>query len=221
MATAIALPAIQGPEIEQLREILQRRRTLERTEHAAREDHTHQQETITALAARLVDASDTSVERELLDARERLRDLAAESKRAAAELSEYASNNPTPEELERREAILEHRTQLAEQKKVRDAFAQNVQRRISLLETLKTLEAQAWELFTGAEQRWRNHVSGPSGESPLRPVAGMSPTLLDFLDRAFWSFNGKPGFPGGRLNDLKQLVKKWDPNLIPDAQQST
>ena len=221
MTTAIAVPAIQRSEIEQLHEILQRRRTLERAAQVAREDHEHQQQTIIVLAARLVDASDESVEHELSAARQRLRELAEARSRAADALHEHVTQNPTPEEILQREAVLAHQAQLAAQRTVYVAFKENVKARIESLENHKALEAAAWELWRNAEQRWPNAIHGPAGEPVLLAKAGIHPTLLDFVDKTYWSWNGKPGAAGGRFGEVRQVIQKWDPCLITDRPSTT
>ena len=201
------LAAVPHTELERVRETSRQRRGLEQTLQDAQENYSDHQKAICDLTSRLADAGDVTVEKELATARDRLRALGAIRDKAAADLAEFANEHPTADELARRESSLARQAELSEQARVKNAFVENVRRRLELLGEMKDLEAAAISLYADAKKRWPHHVSAPEGQLPIRAVAGIPQELLRFMSDGFWELNGKDFH--GRFAAIKLRADRW------------
>jgi hypothetical protein len=198
------LESIQS-ETANLNQVERNRRTLTEALSDASADVAREQQAIAALAEHLADPGNESIERQLADARSRLKKVNEVRARAANALEAFDRKNPTAQQLQARQEELEAQQGQLEQGQIVEQMKGNIRQSFALLFQLEKLQDERAAIYKTAVDRW------PATEPGRVRHAGFPKTMTAWFPSLF------DGYGQGELRAALELAAEWHPDLVPES----
>lgn len=132
---------------------------------------------------------------------------------AEAALARFNDENPTAEDLARRQQAIEEQIDQQKRRDLRTRWAASYRKRLALLDELQAAETEAKAINAEAKEFTYDNAKGNG-------YAGIDQSLITFMPDSFWVFD-RMHYAVPVYNDMKRKaeawLKQWDSSSVNQA----